>query len=610
MYNAKDGTVSLIEQLSAIYEEKFTDKIKIGGKFSPFFASIAVLFVLLLVAATAVASEANRDVLTHLNSLADAPTNLNTLATMFKMRQQATPSSVGDVLAEFVAVALLKAQRPDLYTSQIMPHLNRRSLVDSLCKETCTACSGTGYLTPRCTTCNGSGRCNLCRGQGIRTISSFDGRTQSVNCAKCRQTGRCDACAGEGFRKEPCRRCGQTGGEWSVEKINRAYRDYVVVLRAELLRADVMKSIVIVKGESSVGSGFLVKLDGRRFVASNAHVLIGNEEVILTTLDGRNIPVGSILMARDRDIALFEVTSSHEVPHLDIIDDPEALRHGQIIYVYGNSQGAEVATCLIGMIEGVGPKLVETDAEFVAGNSGSPMLLDGKVAGIATFAQMFNQSWVTEGTRFTKVRRFATRIDNLRLDSFQTVAMNQYREQVKHLNRAKNEVENVISRIDKGQLGSLGEADINRLKSVTTELRGIIEWASFMMKEEADKYILIAEAIVKALSELDEQRKRQEELGREAAGRSKDMNVVINALMLEQAKGKYGLQYWYDSSIATRLFAPVSWDVLESNVSGTTATALVRVESSTQGGIPIRKLWTFYLRYTASGWKVALISEN
>jgi hypothetical protein len=371
-----------------------------------------------------------------------------------------------------------------------------------------------------------------------------------------------------------------------------------------------MKSIVIVKGESSVGSGFLVRLDGRRFVASNAHVLIGNEEVTLTTVDGKNISFGSILMARDRDIALFEVTSSPEVPHLDIIASPEALRHGQIIYVYGNSQGAEVATCLIGAIEGVGPKLVETDAEFVAGNSGSPMLLDGKVAGIATFAQMFNQSWVTEGTRFTKVRRFATRIDNLRLDGFQTVAMNQYREQVKHLNRAKNDVENVIARIDKGQLGSLGEADINRLKSVTTELRGVTEWASFMMKEEADKFILIAEAIVKALSELDEQRKRQEELGREAAGKAKDINVVINALMLEQAKGRYGLQYWYDSSIATRLFAPVSWDVLESSVSGTTATALVRVESSTQDGIPIRKLWSFYLRYTASGWKVALISEN
>ena len=84
--------------------------------------------------------------------------------------------------------------------------------------------------------------------------------------------------------------------------------------------------------------------------------------------------------------------------------------------MFGNSDGADVITALGGKIIGVGPSLIEISAEFVQGNSGSPVLtLDGKVVGIATFAVngAESENWVKSGTRFDGVRRFALRLDNI-----------------------------------------------------------------------------------------------------------------------------------------------------------------------------------------------------
>jgi hypothetical protein len=82
--------------------------------------------------------------------------------------------------------------------------------------------------------------------------------------------------------------------------------------------------------------------------------------------------------------------------------------------VYGNSLGSGVATELKGRILGVGPEKIEVDAEFVRGNSGSPILdAQGQVIGVATYVTRTapGTDWVADNTRFTLTRRFGLRLD-------------------------------------------------------------------------------------------------------------------------------------------------------------------------------------------------------
>jgi len=81
--------------------------------------------------------------------------------------------------------------------------------------------------------------------------------------------------------------------------------------------------------------------------------------------------------------------------------------------VLGNSAGAEVATELHGVVKGIGPRKIEVDAEFVSGNSGSPVIhvRTGQVIGIATEVLVPVLDAITQDSPFRNLRRFAYRID-------------------------------------------------------------------------------------------------------------------------------------------------------------------------------------------------------
>lgn len=92
--------------------------------------------------------------------------------------------------------------------------------------------------------------------------------------------------------------------------------------------------------------------------------------------------------------------------------------------------------------------------------------------------------------------------------------------------------------------------------------------------------------------------------------RAKDeIRRCINGLMREQEKGNLGTRYWESEILAKQFFTPTSWDILDVTVFGTMGTATVRIESSTKGGMPIRKNWSFMMS-NENGWKVSMISEK
>lgn len=170
-------------------------------------------------------------------------------------------------------------------------------------------------------------------------------------------------------------------------------------------------SLVIVTTGQGAGSGFVARIDGNKYLVSNEHVLRGGPPLSARLLDGRRLSFLSLEVAADRDLVRLELAEVDAAA----LDLPAGLPDiGQPVWVFGNSEGGQVITSLSGKLLGIGPELLETDAPFVKGNSGSP-IVDGKggVIGVATFAVLppAPDDWLNQGTRFGEVRRFGVRLN-------------------------------------------------------------------------------------------------------------------------------------------------------------------------------------------------------
>ena len=175
----------------------------------------------------------------------------------------------------------------------------------------------------------------------------------------------------------------------------------------------ISRYLAIIQTEKSTGSGFLVSENNRCYLYTNEHIVRKAKSMpTAMTLDGNSLKLGSFELAKGRDLVRFEVDGFDK--GLTIASGlPEINKD---IVVFGNSDGVGVATTICGKIVGVGPKLIEVSAEFVQGNSGSPVLLfDGSVVGIATFAIDTSEfdNWLKKDTRFNGVRRFALRMNDI-----------------------------------------------------------------------------------------------------------------------------------------------------------------------------------------------------
>lgn len=177
--------------------------------------------------------------------------------------------------------------------------------------------------------------------------------------------------------------------------------------------SQVKKSIVMVKCDDSVGSGFIVKMEGgKKYFITNYHVFDGNATISARFLNGQELKLGQLEIASDKDLVRFRVNS--DCSALDIFEEEPNV--GEDAFVYGNSDGGDVATDLIGKIVGVGPEKLEVSIPFVHGNSGSAVLnSEGKVIGVATYATLDvdPDDWTKVNTRFTEPRRYALRLNNV-----------------------------------------------------------------------------------------------------------------------------------------------------------------------------------------------------
>ncbi len=178
---------------------------------------------------------------------------------------------------------------------------------------------------------------------------------------------------------------------------------------------DVSKNLVIIEYKTSLGdmsgSGFIAKMDGKTYLFTNQHVIMGADSIVFKTVTGEKITPLGVELSVERDIARLPIEDRE-----DALIITDTIAKDIPIAVFGNSDGVGVASELHGKINGLGPDLFEVSADFVSGNSGSPVINTNKeVIGIASYVYSPEPNWINEGTKFeNQVRRFCYRLTNVK----------------------------------------------------------------------------------------------------------------------------------------------------------------------------------------------------
>ena len=175
-------------------------------------------------------------------------------------------------------------------------------------------------------------------------------------------------------------------------------------------------NLVFVHGANAEGSGFIAQVSKANYLITNAHVAAAAKGAAFKTLDGAQVQGTAPAIAVDHDI--FRMALPPGGKPLSVMEQVDAnAAIGDEIAVLGNSEGAGVINAIKGKILGIGPNLIEVDAPFVPGNSGSPIiyLKTGQVIGVATYAVIRKYDAMTkEEVKKPIVRRFGYRLDSVR----------------------------------------------------------------------------------------------------------------------------------------------------------------------------------------------------
>lgn len=137
---------------------------------------------------------------------------------------------------------------------------------------------------------------------------------------------------------------------------------------------------------SGAGTGFVVAPDGR--IVTNLHVVAGAESIVVTLLDGTELPVREITaIDREHDLAILKVNAGRVLPVLRLGDSDE-VSAGDPVIAIGNPLGVLDYTVSDGIISSVRPvttslTVLQITAPISQGSSGGPLFNSyGEVIGV------------------------------------------------------------------------------------------------------------------------------------------------------------------------------------------------------------------------------------
>ena len=170
---------------------------------------------------------------------------------------------------------------------------------------------------------------------------------------------------------------------------------------------DISGKLVTVSCESSIGrssgSGFIAVMDGKTYLFTNQHVILGADKISFKTATGETLRPRTVELSTTRDIARL-LLADRGTEGFEVTDQ---IATNDLIGVFGNSEGGGVATELYGKVTKLEPDVIEVSAGFVSGNSGSPVLnINKETIGIASYVRYF-----TNDEDGSKTRRFCYRLE-------------------------------------------------------------------------------------------------------------------------------------------------------------------------------------------------------
>jgi len=159
-----------------------------------------------------------------------------------------------------------------------------------------------------------------------------------------------------------------------------------------------------------VGSGFILTTDG--FVMTNAHVVDGADEVLVTLTDNREFKAKIVGADKRTDVAVVKIEATG-LPAVKI-GDVSRLKVGEWVMAIGSPFGLE-NTVTAGIVSAkqrdTGDYLpfIQTDVAINPGNSGGPLInMRGEVVGINS--QIYSRSGGFQGISFAIPIDEATRV--------------------------------------------------------------------------------------------------------------------------------------------------------------------------------------------------------
>lgn len=179
------------------------------------------------------------------------------------------------------------------------------------------------------------------------------------------------------------------------------------------LNVAISDAVLVIEGDQSVGTGFLVAEGGKTYVYTAAHVLSGNSRLQVRSPNGSQFKkFGPLEAAEGADLVRLELLEE-ATAKLELYSSNERLPIHTKVAALGNGGGTGVVAVEPGEILGISSDLFEVSSGIIQGNSGGPIIdiETGKVVGVATHLSMAKDDEWSKGTRQGEVRRFACRVD-------------------------------------------------------------------------------------------------------------------------------------------------------------------------------------------------------
>lgn len=178
---------------------------------------------------------------------------------------------------------------------------------------------------------------------------------------------------------------------------------------------DCYQYLATIKGDKSIGSGFVAIYQNTPVLFTSTRLLGSNLTFAATLQDGKSVVLKGLTVAEKCDITFLQQSTANQ--GMQIMKDIDRNVHSgdSIVILRRNPDTREISE-LSGDVTGIEPDLVEVGANLDAATSGCPVIhaRSRKVIGMVTSNTVYKIEGVGRDTTFKRDERyFACRLDNI-----------------------------------------------------------------------------------------------------------------------------------------------------------------------------------------------------